>query len=106
MPIRPEESEDEAAARLEHLLDLSFEDWRERVSWRRRQVMDGRSGALDFPGSSWRDRPAIDRGGGIFLCGDQTAAPGCLAEVSWASAIQAASLAVEHARHGAQHQAA
>ena len=68
--------------------------------------MDGRSGALDFPGSSWRDRPAIDRGGGIFLCGDQTAAPGCLAEVSWASAIQAASLAVEHARHGVQRQAA
>jgi phytoene dehydrogenase-like protein len=106
MPIRPDESEDEAAARLEHLLDLSFEDWRERVSWRRRQVMDGRSGALDFPGSSWRDRPAIDRGGGIFLCGDQTAAPGCLAEVSWASAIGAASLAVERSRHGAHRQAA
>jgi phytoene dehydrogenase-like protein len=106
MPIRPDESEDGAAARLEHLIDVSFEDWRDRITWRRRQVMDGRSGALDFPGSSWRDRPAIDRGEGVFLCGDQTAAPGCLAEVSMASAIEAASLAVEHVQRGAQRQAA
>ena len=57
--------------------------------------MDGRSGALDLPGSSWRDRPAIDRGDGVFLCGDQVAAPGCLAEVSFASAIEAAARALE-----------
>ena len=106
MPIRPGESADGAGARLERLLDLSFENWRDRVTWRRRQVMDGRSGALDMPGSSWRDRPAIDRGGGVFLCGDQVAAPGCLAEVSFASAIQAGTLAVTRARRPELHRAA
>jgi phytoene dehydrogenase-like protein len=98
MPIKPDESVDEAALRLERLLDASLEDWRERVTWRRRQVMDGRSGALDLPGTSWRDRPAIDRGEGVFLCGDQVAADGCLAEVSFASAIDAGTRAVAFAR--------
>jgi phytoene dehydrogenase-like protein len=100
MPIRPDESPDGAGLRLERLLDASFEDWRGRVTWRRRQVMDGRNGALDLPGTTWRDRPAIDRGGGVFLCGDQVAAPGCLSEVSFASAVEAGTLAVERARHG------
>ena len=95
MPIRPGESPNGAAARLEQLLDLSFDGWRERVTWRRRQVMDGRSGALDLPGATWRDRPAVDRGDGVFLCGDQVAAHGCLAEVSFASAIEAGRRATE-----------
>ena len=98
MPIRPGESADEAATRLERLLDSSFEDWRERITWRRRQLMDGRSGALDFPGATWRDRPAIDRGDGVFLCGDQVAADGCLSEVSFASGIHAARLALARTR--------
>ena len=98
MPIRPDESVDDAASRLERLLDASFEDWRGRVTWRRRQVMDGRSGALDLPGSTWRDRPAIDRGEGVFLCGDQVAADGCLSEVAFASAIDAGSRATDYAR--------
>ena len=59
MPIRPDESTDDAATRLEHMLDLSFDDWRARVTWRRRQVMDGRSGALDLPGTTWRERPEV-----------------------------------------------
>jgi phytoene dehydrogenase-like protein len=105
MPIRPEESADDAAARLEALLSASFEDWRGRVTWRRRQVMDGRSGAVDLPGTSWRDRPGIDRGEGVLLCGDQVAAPGCLCEVSFASAIEAASRALAY-RRGALPQAA
>ena len=41
-----------------------------------RAVADGRSGALDLPGSTWRDRPAVDRGDGVFLAGDMVAAPG------------------------------
>lgn len=97
MPIRPGESAEQAALRLERLLDLSLPDWRERETWRRRQVMDGRSGALDRPGQSWRDRPAIDRGNGIFLAGDMVAAPGLLSEVSWASAIEASNLALASA---------
>jgi phytoene dehydrogenase-like protein len=106
MPIRPGESADAAAMRLEALLDRALEDWRDRVSWRRRQVMDGRSGALDLPGTTWRDRPAIDRGDGVFLCGDQVAAPGCLSEVSFASAIEAGRLALGRSRDRMVRQAA
>jgi phytoene dehydrogenase-like protein len=95
MPIRPGEDAAHAAARLERLLDGSMPQWRERETWRRRQVMDGRSGALDMPGTSWRDRPALDRGDGVFLAGDMVAAPGLLSEVSWASAIEASRLALE-----------
>lgn len=98
MPIRPGEHPDDAASRLEDLLDASFEGWRQRITWRRRQVMDGRSGALDLPGTTWRERPAIDRGEGVFLCGDQVAADGCLSEVSFASAIEAATGALKRAR--------
>lgn len=94
MPIRPGESADQAALRLERLLDASLEDWRSRETWRRRQVMDGRSGALDEPGSTWRDRPSVDRGDGVFLAGDMVAAPGLLCEVSWASAVEASRLAL------------
>ena len=57
--------------------------------------MDRRSGALDMPGYSWRDRPAIDRGDSVFLAGDMVAAPGLLSEVSWASAIEASRLALQ-----------
>jgi hypothetical protein len=98
MPIRPGESPDGAAARLELLLDASFTGWRERETWRRRQVMDGRTGALDGPGKSWRDRPAVDRGGGVYIAGDMVAAPGCLSEIAWGSAIEAARLAVGAAK--------
>ena len=93
MPIRPEETADAAALRLERLLDAAFVDWRERITWRRRQVMHKRTGALDPPGTSWRDRPAVDRGGGIYLAGDMVAAPGCLSEIAWGSAVQASQLA-------------
>jgi phytoene dehydrogenase-like protein len=92
MPIRPGEAANAAAARLERLLDAAFSDWRDRETWRRRQVMEGRTGALDPPGKTWRDRPAIDRGGAVFLAGDMTAAPGCLSEIAWASAVEASRL--------------
>ena len=95
MPIRPGEDVERATARMELLLDGSFSDWRERETWRRRQVMNGRSGALDMPGASWRERPAVDRGDGVFLAGDMVAAPGLLAEVAWASGVEAGRLALE-----------
>jgi phytoene dehydrogenase-like protein len=94
MPVRPGESVDAAAQRLEALLDATFAGWRERETWRRRQVMDGRTGALDMPGQTWRDRPAIARGDGVFIAGDMVAAPGILSEIAWASAIEASRLAV------------
>jgi phytoene dehydrogenase-like protein len=93
IPVRPGEDTELAAARLERLLDVSFPDWRERETWRRRQVMNGRTGALDMPGTTWRDRPAVDRGDGVYLVGDMVAAPGLLSEVSWASAVRASELA-------------
>jgi phytoene dehydrogenase-like protein len=97
MPIRPEEDTEQAAARLERLLDDSLPDWRERQTWRRRQVMDARSGALDMPGTTWRDRPAVDRGDGVFLAGDMVAAPGLLGEVACVSAVEASRLALQAA---------
>ncbi len=97
MPIRPKESTEEAASRLERLLDASMLDWRVRETWRRQQVMDARTGALDMPGTSWRDRPAVLRREGVFLAGDMIAAPGLLSEVAWASAIEASRLALDSA---------
>jgi phytoene dehydrogenase-like protein len=97
MPIRPSEATDAAHARLETLFDQSFDGWRDRVTWRRRQVMDGRTGALDLPGATWRDRPAIDRGDGVLLAGDMVAAPGLLGEVAAASGHEAAQRALAYA---------
>ncbi len=98
MPVRPGESTEQAALRLDRLLDASLPDRRERETWRRRQAMVARTGPLDYPGRSWRDRPAIDRGDGVFLAGDMVAAPGLLSEVSWASAVEASRLALEAAK--------
>jgi phytoene dehydrogenase-like protein len=98
MPVKPGERPDAATARLERLLDLGYPGWRRRTAWRRRLLMDGRSGALDFPGTSWHDRPAIERGDGVFLAGDMTAAPGLLSEVAWASGVEAGRLAAARVR--------
>ncbi|MFE0453532.1 NAD(P)-binding protein [Streptomyces sp. NPDC058914] len=94
IPIAPHESKAEGVARAEQLLDLGFPGWRERVTWRREAVAAGRTGAVDPPGTSWRDRPAVDRGDGVYLAGDQVAAPGVLSEVSFHSALTAVSLAL------------
>lgn len=100
MPVRPEEGADQAGLRLERMLDASLPEWRARETWRRRQLMDGRTGPLDFPGKTWRDRPAVDRGEGVYLAGDMVAGPGLLSEVSWASAVEASRLAVAAAGSG------
>ncbi|MFC8197495.1 FAD-dependent oxidoreductase [Streptomyces sp. NPDC057298] len=93
IPIAPHESRAAGIARAEELLDLAFPDWRDRVTYRREALANGRTGAVDFPGTSWRDRPAIDRGDDVYLAGDQVAAPGVLSEVSFNSALEAVSLA-------------
>ncbi|WP_314620016.1 FAD-dependent oxidoreductase [Streptomyces stackebrandtii] len=94
LPIGPDASKADGVAHAERLLDLGFPGWRERTVWRREAVSQGRTGAVDRPGTTWRDRPAVDRGDGVYLVGDQVAAPGVLAEVSFTSAIEAVSLAV------------
>ena len=88
--LRPEESIDQATARIESVFDAAFPGWRTRETWRRRSLAENSSGAIDPPGSSWRDRPAIDQGDGIYLAGDQVAAEGLLGEVSYNSALRAA----------------
>ncbi|MEU7939573.1 NAD(P)-binding protein [Microbispora bryophytorum] len=90
MPMRPGEPKAVALGRLERIADLALPGWRERVTWRRDAVAAGRSGALDLPGRMWRDRPAVQRGDGVWLTGDQVAAPGLLSEVSINSALAAA----------------
>ena len=60
MPLRPGEPRPAAIGRLEGLLDLGFPGWRDRTDWRREGTASVRSGALDLPGYTWRDRPAID----------------------------------------------
>ncbi|WP_369358107.1 FAD-dependent oxidoreductase [Streptomyces sp. cg2] len=97
--IGPDETRDDGVARAERLLDAGFRDWRERTTWRRTSLSNGRSGAVDLPGTCWRDRPAIDRGDGVYLAGDQVAAPGVLCEVSFTSALEAVSLALGTGRH-------
>jgi NAD(P)-binding Rossmann-like domain len=97
MPLRPGEAPAAALQRLEGLVDLGFPEWSGRQTWRRQAVANGRSGALDLPGRTWRDRPAVDRGGGVFLAGDMVAAPGLLSEVSFASALLASRRALHQA---------
>lgn len=91
---RPGEPLDVAVARIEALLDLTFTGWRAREVWRRRATVTESTGALDLPGRTWRDRPTVAWRPDVLLCGDWVAAPGHLAEVSWASAVEAARLAV------------
>ncbi|MEV6795350.1 FAD-dependent oxidoreductase [Streptomyces sp. NPDC051320] len=98
LPIAPDQSKADGVAHAERLFDLGFPGWRERVTWRRSSVAAGRTGAVDLPGRTWRDRPAVRRGGDVFLAGDQVAAPGMLAEVSFNSAIEATTLALASSR--------
>ena len=95
--LRDDESLEDGVATIERLFDDTFRGWRDREVWRRRFVLTDASGALDPPGSTWRDRPAIDRGDDVYLCGDMVAAPGLLGEVSVASAVEAATLACSRA---------
>lgn len=94
--LRDGEEVADGVARIERVLDACFKDWRGRETWRAQRASQGRSGAIEPPGSTWRDRPAIARGGGVFLAGDAVAMPGLLAEVAWASAVEAARLAILH----------
>jgi phytoene dehydrogenase-like protein len=75
--------------RIERLLDMSSPGWRDRISWRRAYLMDGQTGAVDLPGTSWQDRPAIRRSPTLAVATDQSAAPGLLSEVGVSAALSA-----------------
>lgn len=91
----------EGVARIEDVLDRSVPGWRGAEVWRRGHVVANATGALDPPGTTWRDRPAIAQGDDRFVAGDAVAAPGLLSEVSVNSAVQAARLALEARRQRA-----
>ncbi|MDT3397733.1 NAD(P)-binding protein [Streptomyces sp. B1866] len=93
VPLRREEPKSAGLARAERLLDLAAPGWRERVAWSRTSLSAGRTGALDLPGTTWRDRPPVGYAEGIYLAGDEVAAPGLLSEVAVNSALRAAGLA-------------
>ncbi|KOG64009.1 FAD-dependent oxidoreductase [Streptomyces griseoflavus] len=97
MPVRAGESPADARQRLERFAELTVPGWRDRVVWQRQGTARGRTGALDLPGLTWRDRPAIERGNGVFLAGDQVAAPGMRGEIAINSAVRAAAGAVRAA---------
>jgi phytoene dehydrogenase-like protein len=92
--LRPDEGLASGEARLEAVLDDGFRGWRDRVTWRRRGLVTESTGALDLPGTTWRDRPKMAYADGVWLAGDWVAAPGHLASVSCNSAVQAARAAV------------
>ncbi len=98
MPVRAGESTGAARERLDAFTDLTVPGWRERTTWQRTATAKGRTGALDLPGATWRDRPAIDRGDGVFLAGDMVAAPGMRGEIAIFSGIRAAEGAVRAVR--------
>jgi phytoene dehydrogenase-like protein len=95
MPVGVGEPRRAALARLEEVLDRGLPGWRGQVDWRREATARGRTGALDRPGQHWSDRPAVERGNGVWLAGDSVAAPGLLSEVAVNSALRAARSAVE-----------
>jgi phytoene dehydrogenase-like protein len=97
MGMRPGEDLDTAIARIKAILDGSFEGWRDRVTWQRRAAVKESTGAVDLPGTTWRDRAPVAYADGVWLAGDWVAAPGHLAEVACTSAVQAAAAATTRA---------
>lgn len=94
MPVRAGESPKDAQQRLAEFADLVMPGRTSRTTFIRTATAKGRTGALDLPGQTWRDRPAIDRGGDVFLAGDMVAAPGMRGEIAINSALVAAERAV------------
>ena len=98
MPLRAGESHADGHRRLAVFAESTVPNWRERAVFQRTAVANGRTGANDLPGVTWRDRPAIDRGDGVYLAGDMVAAPGMRGEISVNSALVAARSALASGR--------
>jgi hypothetical protein len=99
--VAPDVGVGEGVARIEDGLDAGFPGWRDAVAWRRAQIVVDATGAVDPPGTTWRDRPSVEQGDDVFLAGDAVAAPGFLSEVSVNSAVHAARLALDARRRRA-----
>jgi phytoene dehydrogenase-like protein len=87
----PRERKTDAECRVQRLLDQSWPGWRAAVQWHRSALRTHCTGAIDLPGTTWHDRPAVSRGHTLAVATDQSAAPGLLAEVG----ITAAQLAIQ-----------
>lgn len=87
--VRPGESRDDAFARAERLIESGLPGWTARATWQRRMRLADHTGAVDPPGTSWRDRPAIARGDGVYVVSDKSRAPGLLGEVAFNAALTA-----------------
>lgn len=96
----PSERKTDAERRVYRLLDQSQPGWRAAVTWRRSSVRMHSTGAVDLPGTTWRDRPAVGRGATLAVATDQSAAPGLLAEVG----IAAVQLAICHLAETGRHE--
>ena len=92
--LRNGESLHDGLDRMRALLDRAYRGWRERATWQHTGLSDAGAGAVDPPGTTWRDRPAVRRGDDVWLIGDRVAAPGVLSEVSCSSAVDAAKQAL------------
>jgi len=82
----PGERKTDAERRVQRLLDQSWPGWRAAVRWHRSAIRTHCTGAVDPPGTTWHDRPAVRRGSTLTVATDQSAAPGLLAEVGIAAA--------------------
>jgi NAD(P)-binding Rossmann-like domain len=91
----PGERKTDADRRMQRLLDQSWPGWRAAVQWHRSALRTHCTGAIDPPGTTWHDRPAVRRGTTLTVATDQSAAPGLLAEVG----IAAAQLALQQLGH-------
>jgi hypothetical protein len=85
----PRERKTDAERRVQRLLDQSWPGWRAAVQWHRSSVRTDCTGALDLPGTTWCDRPAVSRDNTLTVATDQSAAPGLLAEVGFTAAQRA-----------------
>lgn len=82
----PAERKTDAERRVHRLLDQSWPGWRAAERWRRSSVRTHCTGAIDLPGTTWHDRPAVSRGTTLTVATDQSAAPGLLTETGTAAA--------------------
>ncbi len=89
-----EETLDASIDRIRASLEVVYPGLNDGLDWSRRFDGSGRAAPSQAPGTSWRDRPGIDRGEGRFLVGDHVAAPGFLSEVSVVSAVTAIDMIV------------
>lgn len=79
--VLPDEDGKKAVERLERLMVDAWPGWERDMRWRRQSVLRHHTGALDLPGTTWRERPGVLRSSDLAVATDQSSAPGLLAEV-------------------------